>query len=1099
MIQETSSLPTQKSVEISTLIETLHRTQKRLEELTAGEVDSVVDREGHAFFLRRAQEELRLIESARQAAILNALPAQVALLDGQGAIVSVNESWRQCGTANVLQSPKFVLGQNYIEICERIIGNCCEQGQAAAKGIRRVLQGDDDEFALEYPCHLPGEKGWFRLTVTPVNSDHLAGAVVMHVNITKFKLANETLRESEERFRGMFAGAAAGIAISTPQGCYLQANAAYCRMLGYSQDELRAMSFVSVIHPEDLDVDLEMRDELLGGVRESLIREKRYVKKGGEIIWVQVSVSPTFSEGGEVATLIIVAVDVSVRKLAEEQLRSKTALLEAQVNSTLDGILVVDDEGNKVLQNQRMADLWNLPQEIADDVDDQPQLEWVSRQMKSPRQFVEKIDYLLAHTDEISLDELELVDGRVFDRYSSPVRGKDGKHYGRIWTFRDITERKRAVQEMEALSSRTERRERLLSTALASMSDFAQIYDQSGRILFVNQPLLDLWGLTLDEVVGKNFFDLGYPKELADKLNGHLQHVFETGQQVTDEAPYTSPTGLVGCYEHIFSPALSTDGKVDFVVGSTRDVSQRKAAEVEIRFNEQRYRSLVEATTAIVWDTPASGEFTVEQPGCTAFTGQSFDELRGLGWLDAIHPEDRAETARVWSAAVANRSRYDIEHRLQIPDKTYRNMLVRAVPILGEDGTIRQWIGIHTDITEGKKLEHQFLRAQRMESIGTLAGGVAHDLNNILAPILMSIQILKLSATDSETINILKTIETSAKRGADIVRQVLSFARGLESQRIEVQPKHLLEEVANIIRGTFSKNIRVEFSVPENVWTIEGDPTQIHQILLNLSVNARDAMPNGGTLAVSVENCVLDESYSAMNLRAKPGRYVLITLTDSGLGMSQRVMEKSFEPFFTTKELSKGTGLGLSTVMAIVKSHEGLINVYSELGRGTTFKVYLPAMKNSSNTPVEDDASLLPRGNGQTVLLIDDEASILNITGQTLRAFGYKSLTAVDGAEGVAMYAQNVHEIAVVVTDMNMPIMNGMTTIRALLRINPMLKIIAASGLNVNGDADKLAEMGVTNSLVKPYTAEALLTALNQILKPPSDAVPDGLNPSEIA
>jgi len=643
------------------------------------------------------------------------------------------------------------------------------------------------------------------------------------------------------------------------------------------------------------------------------------------------------------------------------------------------------------------------------------------------------------------------------------------------------------------------------------------------------------------------------------------------------------------------------------VIGTSHDITEEKRAHEQLRFNEQRYRSLVEATSAIVWDTPASGEFTVEQPGWTAFTGQSFDELRGWGWLNAIHPEDRAETARVWSAAVANRSRYEVEHRMQGPDKTFRNMQVRAVPILGEDGTIRQWIGIHTDITERKlseerikeqaelldktrdaimvrdlegiilfwnqgaermygwtaaeaigrkafeflhvnperfhevnalaiqkgewigelqhlnstgeeltvearwtlvsdregvpksvlaintditerrKIELQFLRAQRMESIGTLAGGVAHDLNNILAPILMSIQILKLKQTDSETTGILKTIETSAKRGGDIVRQVLSFARGLESQRIEIQPKHLLGDIENIIKGSFPKNIQTEFSVPEDVWTIQGDPTQIHQILLNLTVNARDAMPNGGILAVSVENCVLDKYYSAMNLQAKPGRYVVINVTDSGSGMSQRIVDKIFEPFFTTKELSKGTGLGLSTVMAVIKSHEGLINVYSEVGRGTTFKVHLPAMENSSHTPVEDEISLLPRGNGQTVLVIDDEASILAITGQTLRAFGYKSLTAVDGAEGVAIYAQNVNAVAVVVTDMNMPIMNGMATIRALLRINPLVKIIAATGLNVNGDADKLSEMGVIHSLVKPYTAEALLNVLHQVINSGSD------------
>jgi len=268
--------------------------------------------------------------------------------------------------------------------------------------------------------------------------------------------------------------------------------------------------------------------------------------------------------------------------------------------------------------------------------------------------------------------------------------------------------------------------------------------------------------------------------------------------------------------------------------------------------------------------------------------------------------------------------------------------------IRDNEGLAKSVLAINTDITEKKMIEAQFMRAQRMESIGTLAGGIAHDLNNILAPIMMSIELLKETSTDPMSANILKTIEVSAKRGADIVRQVLSFARGLEGERIEVQLKHLLNEVQSIIKDTFPKDIRLEFSIPNDIWTILGDPTQVHQILLNLCVNARDAMPNGGSLSVNVENCVLDEHYAAMNLQAKAGRYVQISVADTGTGIPPTLLEKIFEPFFTTKPINKGTGLGLSTVMAIVKSHGGLINVYSEPNKGTTFKVYLPAMEISS-------------------------------------------------------------------------------------------------------------------------------------------------------
>jgi len=774
--------------------------------------------------------------------------------------------------------------------------------------------------------------------------------------------------------------------------------------------------------------------------------------------------------------------DITERKEAEVQLSSKTALLEAQLNSTLDGIIVVNGDGKLVLQNHKMIDLWNPPQEIFEETDHRKRLEWVALQVKNPQQFSERVASLYAHPDEIGRDELELLNGKYFERYTAPVVGRDGKHFGRIWAYHDVTERKQAAQELEELSIRTERRERLLSTALASMSDFAQIYDQDGRILFVNQPLLDLWALTLEQVVGKTFMDLGYPGELADKLHRQLQDVFKSGKEITDETSYTSPTGIEGYYEYIFSPAFSHDGAVDFVVGSTRDVTQRKQEEAEILLKERRYRTLVEATAAIVWDTPASGEFTVDQPGWTAFTGQTFDELRGWGWLNAIHPDDRAETARVWSAAVANRSPYNVEHRIQIPNKTYRNMLVRAVPIVGEDGTIQQWIGIHTDITERKQLENQFLRAQRMESIGTLAGGIAHDLNNSLAPIVMAIELLKMKFTDKGSQELLATLGSSAQRSAEMVRQVLSFARGVEGRKMEVQVKHVLKDIEKIATDTFPKNIQVRSIIPNELWTITGDPTQLHQVLLNFCVNARDAMPAGGILTIAAENVHLDEHYAGLNPDAHPGSYVFLQITDTGSGMPPEVIEKIFDPFFTTKEIGKGTGLGLSTSLAIVKSHGGFIRVYSETAKGTTFKAYFPAQTEPSTQSAEQIAAELPRGNGELILVVDDEASVRQITRQTLEAFGYSVILASDGAEAVAIVARQDKEIAVVLTDMMMPVMDGPATIQVLLRLNPKLPIIAASGISADGRATQAASLGVKHFLAKPYAADALLQVLRQVL-----------------
>jgi PAS domain S-box-containing protein len=401
-----------------------------------------------------------------------------------------------------------------------------------------------------------------------------------------------------------------------------------------------------------------------------------------------------------------------------------------------------------------------------------------------------------------------------------------------------------------------------------------------------------------------------------------------------------------------------------------------------------------------------------------------------------------------------------------------------------KEGSPKSILTINTDVTEKRKIEVQFMRAQRMESLGILAGGIAHDLNNILTPIMLSIDMLKSTAVDPHTKSILETIEMSARRGSDIVQQVLSFARGMEGQRIVIQPKYLLKDIEHIVTDTFPKDIRLQLSLPYDTWTILGDPTQVQQILLNLCVNARDAMPNGGTLSIRAENCLADEQYVAMNKQAKPGSYVAISVTDVGVGIPQDIINEIFEPFFTTKEVGKGTGLGLSSVKAIVKNHGGFINVYSEPGRGTTFKVYLPAQGIPGDDSQEETEEVsLPRGAGETILVVDDETSILSITSETLQTFGYQVVTACNGAEAVAIYAQQKKKIAVILTDLSMPVMDGRATIYALLKINPKAKIIAMSGLDEADSVAKASTAGVKHFISKPYTAGTLLKTLRTIVE----------------
>ena len=386
---------------------------------------------------------------------------------------------------------------------------------------------------------------------------------------------------------------------------------------------------------------------------------------------------------------------------------------------------------------------------------------------------------------------------------------------------------------------------------------------------------------------------------------------------------------------------------------------------------------------------------------------------------------------------------------------------------------------VNTDITEKKQLEAQFLRAQRLESIGTLASGIAHDLNNVLAPIMMTAQLLESQMQDERSRKLLPILISNAKRGANLVNQVLSFTRGLEGERTVLQLKHLIIEIQQIIKETFPRSIEVMIRIPPNLWTVSGDATQLHQVLMNLCVNARDAMPDGGTLTILAENFLVDENYARMNIDAKIGSYVVVTVIDTGTGIPPEVLDRIFEPFFSTKQTGQGTGLGLSTVLGIVKSHGGFVNVQSKPGHGSQFQVYLPAQE-TTETKAEVEQSL-PQGHGELILVVDDEPAIREITKTSLENYNYQAITASDGIEAIALYVENRPQISLVLTDMVMPVMDGMTTIRTLKKINPDVKIVAVSGLPTSDIIKNAQDIGIKAFLSKPYTANQLLQTISAV------------------
>jgi PAS domain S-box-containing protein len=431
--------------------------------------------------------------------------------------------------------------------------------------------------------------------------------------------------------------------------------------------------------------------------------------------------------------------------------------------------------------------------------------------------------------------------------------------------------------------------------------------------------------------------------------------------------------------------------------------------------------------------------------------------------------------------------------QLQIKGKNSEPLVVesRWTLVRDSEGQDQSILIINTDITEQDKLEKQFLRAQRLESIGTLAGGIAHDLNNTLTPILIAVDMLRQEITDERLVRLLNVMDTSAHHGANLIRQVLTFARGTgtDSARMPVQPSLIIRDVVELIRETFPRSIKISSDHDTVLHFVKGNHTQLGQVLMNLCVNARDAMPKGGQLTISAQNVVIDETTASANPGAQPGRHVLIAIADTGCGIPPDIIDRIFDPFFTTKSQGEGTGLGLATTLGIVKTHGGFLQVKSTVGQGTEFRVYLPTILESTeathNPPV---ITATMHGQGETVLVIDDEDSVREIVGATLEVYGYKVILAADGPTGIDLYRRNAHEINAVLTDMMMPTMQGTQVIAALHAIKPDLPIMAMSGLLDAKNLNFTVEPGRLQILQKPMNSEQLLRAVHTLLNQSSTA-----------
>jgi len=653
--------------------------------------------------------------------------------------------------------------------------------------------------------------------------------------------------------------------------------------------------------------------------------------------------------------------------------------------------------------------------------------------------------------------------------------------YAVLVSFDDITDER--LKE-EALQTSRDLLSSVLSSSLDGVIVFSAVRDEDDAIVdfecvLVNPQAEKIIGSAAEDVVGDRLRET-MPKQEEKGLFEAYREVVETGEPAEMEVRYD--TDGLDAWFHVMAVKVENGVAVTY-----RDITDRKEAERRIREQAQLLDKARDAILAHDMD----GRIVYWNKSAERLTGWSKDEILGKWAHDCLYDPEEQDKLQQCHETMMEEGEWTGELRMHTKDDEERIVESRWSLVRDSAGEPKHVLVINTDITERKRLESQFLRSQRMESLGRLVGGIAHDLGNLLVPITLGVKVLqrRVGETDDKVDRTLSMIQKSAERGSDMVEQVLAFARGVEGERVALQPDAIVEEVEEMTEETFPEDIEVRTHADDDLHPVVGDATQIQQVLMNLCVNARDAMPNGGTLSIDVRNVDFSEEDARRNIDAEPGPYVRIKVQDTGTGMPDDVVDKIFEPFFSTKEEGEGTGLGLSTAYSIIQSHDGFLDVESEEGVGTTFWIYLPVAEDAevSEAPSTGDGAVeaeptLPDGDGRRVLVVDDEEFVLESAQQTLESVGYEVRTALDAAAALRVVDKDDAPIDLVITDLRMPGMSGLELIRTLRDRHPDLPIVAASGV-ADGRTDEALDAGAQTFLAKPFTAEKLEGALQEALR----------------